>query len=323
MSIAMKAGRLAVLVTAVVAAAPATAAAQGAPGVATGGVTERTTTTVTLNGRVNPNGATTRYYFQYGTTRNYGATTVAEQTGTGTQPRQVKATISGLAPATEYHYRLIAENRFDIRRGEDRTFRTRPEPLGLTLGANPNPTKWNGSTTMLGVLSGTGNAGRQVVLQYQPWPYTAAFVNYGFPAVTDANGGFGFFIPNVTINTQTRVVLPNDPDVVSPNVLLQALARVQTDVRTKAYPRSKRVRFRGTVTPAIDGEQMQVQRLIDGTWEIVRTMRAKARRGNSSKYRKSMLVRKSGRYRIVANVSSGAYTSAPGREVRVRVRRGR
>ncbi len=323
MSIAMRAGRLAVLAAALVAAAPAAAAAQGAPGVGTGGVTDRTTTTVTLNGRVNPNGAVTRYYFQYGPDRNYGATTPVEQTGTGTEPRQVSAAISGLAPATEYHYRLIAEYRFDIRRGEDRTFRTRREPLGLSLGANPNPVPYNDPTTLSGVLTGTGNAGRQVVLQYQPWPYTAAFVPYGFPAVTDGNGAFGFFVANVTLNTQTRVVLPDDPEVVSPDVLLQALPRVKTKVRTKRYPKSKRVRFKGTVTPAIDKEQMQVQRLVDGTWEVVRTMRAKARKGNSSKYRKSMLVRSTGRYRIVANVASGAYTSAPGREVRVRVRRGR
>ena len=323
MSTATYAGRFAVLATALALTAPAAAQAAGAPAVTTGGVSDKATTQATLNGRVNPNGAPTRYYFQFGPNRTYGGTTVVTDAGSGTSPRKVSATITGLAPATTYHYRLIAENRFDIRRGEDRTFRTARVPLGLSLAANPNPVLFNDPTTLFGTLSGTGNVGRQVVLQYQPWPYTAPFANYGNVQLTDANGNFNFPVLNVTINTQTRVLLADKPDVMSPPVLLQALARVHTDVKTKKYPRSKRVRFSGTVKPAVDGEQMQVQRLVDGAWEVVRTMRAKHRKsGTSSSYSKSMLIKKTGRYRVLANIASGAYTSSAGREVKVRVRKG-
>jgi hypothetical protein len=303
-------------------AVPAAAQAAGAPNVTTGGVTARTTTTVTIHGRVDPNGAATRYYFQFGTTRAYGGTTTVTNAGSGASAKGVSAALTGLAPATRYHYRLIAENRFDIRRGEDKTFKTARQPLGLTLGANPNPVLANDPTTLSGTLSGTGNAGRQVVLQYQLWPYTAPYAQAGNPLITDANGAFAFPVPNVSINTQARVVLPDKPGVVSPVVLLQALARVRTDVKTKRYPRSKRVRFTGTVTPAVDGEQMQVQRLVGGTWEVVRTMRAKHRKGGtSSRFRKTMLIRETGRYRIFANIASGAYTSSAGREVKVKFHR--
>lgn len=318
MSTAMKAAGVAAVLALT---APAAAQAAGAPTVTTGGIAAKTTTSATLNGRINPNGAPTRYYFQYGTTRAYGDTTIVTAAGEGTAVKKVSAAISGLSPATTYHYRLIAENRFDIRRGEDRTFRTARVPLGLSLSATPNPVLVNDPTTLPGTLSGTGNAGRQVVLQYQPWPYTAPFAQYGNPLLTDAAGGFAFPVVAVTINTVARAVLVDNPDVVSNPVQLQALVRVKTDLATKRYPRSKRVRFTGTVTPAVDGEQMQVQRLTGGTWEVVRTMRAKHREsGTSSSYRKTFLIRKTGRYRVVASVSSGAYTSAPGRETTIKVK---
>jgi hypothetical protein len=220
-----------------------------------------------------------------------------------------------------YPYRIIAENRFDIRRGEDRTFKTRVEPLGLSLSATPNPVLWNDPMTVSGTLSGTNNAGRQVVLQYQQWPYTSGFLAYGNALLTDATGAFAFPLTNLGINTQARVVLPDKPAVASPVVLLEALVRVRTDVKTKRYRHSKRVRFSGTVTPAVDKEQMQIQRHTAGTWEVVRTMRAGHRKGGrSSSFRKSLLIRHTGRYRVFANVASGAYSPAAGREVKVRIR---
>jgi hypothetical protein len=301
--------------------APAAAQAAGAPVATTGGVSARTTTGVTLKGRVNPNGAATRYHFEYGISRQYGATTPRTPAGGNASTRRVSAAITGLAPATTYHYRIIAENRFDIRRGEDRTFRTRVEPLGLSLSASPNPVLWNDPMTVSGTLSGTNNAGRQVVLQYQQWPYTSGFLTYGNPLLTDAAGAFAFPLTNLGINTQARVVLPDKPAVASPVVLLEALVRVRTDVKTKRYRHSKRVRFSGTVTPAVDKEQMQIQRRTAGTWEVVRTMRARHRKGGrSSSFRKSLLIRHTGRYRVFANVASGAYSPAAGREVKVRIR---
>ena len=63
--------------------APATAAAAEKPVVITGGAANVQPTTVVLNGTVNPKGAETSYFFQYGTTRLYGLSTPATSAGAG------------------------------------------------------------------------------------------------------------------------------------------------------------------------------------------------------------------------------------------------
>ena len=48
----------------------------------------------------------------------------------GQPPRPVTADIGGLAPATTYHYRLVARNAKGVTRGAGSTFRTKRQPLG-------------------------------------------------------------------------------------------------------------------------------------------------------------------------------------------------
>jgi hypothetical protein len=98
--------------------APATAAAQ-TPSVTTDAA-QAGTTTATLNGTVDPNGVTTEYRFEYGTTTAYGLATPIQQAGSGSDPVQVQAIVSGLTASTTYHYRLVANGIA----GNDRTFRT-------------------------------------------------------------------------------------------------------------------------------------------------------------------------------------------------------
>ena len=64
----------------------------------------------------------------------------------------------------------------------------------LSLRSSPRPTRslFGGTVTVQGTLSGTGNADRAVVLQANPFPYTAGFQNVGNPELTTANGGFSF-----------------------------------------------------------------------------------------------------------------------------------
>ncbi|MBA4369916.1 MAG: hypothetical protein C0403_19990, partial [Desulfobacterium sp.] len=76
----------------------------------------------TLNGTVNPKGANTDYYFEYGTTTSYGSTTPKQDAGSGRTDLSVKASITGLIPQTDYHYRLVAINSEGRINGSDRTF---------------------------------------------------------------------------------------------------------------------------------------------------------------------------------------------------------
>ncbi|MEA2265387.1 MAG: hypothetical protein QOE27_970, partial [Solirubrobacteraceae bacterium] len=87
--------------------APAGALAVTAPVVATLGATSITPTTATLSGTVNPVGQATTYVFEYGTTTAYGQqTTPAQGAGAGLTDVPATATLTGLTPATTYHFRV-------------------------------------------------------------------------------------------------------------------------------------------------------------------------------------------------------------------------
>ena len=88
-------------------------------------------TTVTLSAQVNPDGATTTYHFEYGTTESYSQSTPETTlTGTLTEPDTATATITGLQPGTTYHYRVVAINAQSPTGtpGPDKTFMTNSAP---------------------------------------------------------------------------------------------------------------------------------------------------------------------------------------------------
>ncbi|MBC8417953.1 MAG: hypothetical protein H8E10_05105 [Desulfobacterales bacterium] len=94
------------------------------PTVTTGSVTSLTSTSAKLNGTLNPNGVSTTYYFEYGTTTSYGTSTTSTSAGSGTSAISVNAAISGLIPDTTYNYRLVATNSDGTSYGGNKTFRT-------------------------------------------------------------------------------------------------------------------------------------------------------------------------------------------------------
>jgi len=83
-----------------------------------------TTTAAALNAKVNPNGLSTTCYFEYGTTAAYGSSTGEIDAGSGTNPALVSKGISGLAPGTTYHFRLLATNSIGTATGPDQVFTT-------------------------------------------------------------------------------------------------------------------------------------------------------------------------------------------------------
>lgn len=95
-----------------------------APVVSTGSASAVSETEATLNGTVNPSEQETSYFFEYGTTTAYGLKTAETPAGSGTSPLAKSATVSGLTPATTYHFRLAAKNATGTSHGLDRTFHT-------------------------------------------------------------------------------------------------------------------------------------------------------------------------------------------------------
>ena len=107
----------------------------GEPVVKTNAVTNLGTSTVTLNGRLDPHGADTTYWFEYTTDSLLGRLTGTQSINTMSTPSQsmngadaaigVKADISGLDRNTKYYYRMIAQNQYGTVEGSVVSFRTK------------------------------------------------------------------------------------------------------------------------------------------------------------------------------------------------------
>ena len=102
-----------------------------------------------LSARLNPRNADTDWHFEYGPDTSYGestpiATAIAPAFDPGldnpfdpdTRTTTIAASLSGLQPATTYHYRLVADNGTSpAAQSADRTFTTAPPAPTATTGA--------------------------------------------------------------------------------------------------------------------------------------------------------------------------------------------
>jgi hypothetical protein len=309
-----------VVIAAALLCAPATAAAAEKPVVTTGAASSIEPTTVVLNGTVTPNGADTTYYFQFGTSSLYGSVTPAGTVTAGSGRVKVTAAVGGLAPVTTYHYRLVAQNAQGVARGGHRTFKTKPQPLGFSLAATPNPVGAGGATTLTGQLTGTNSDDRRIQVKSNPWPYTQGFLPFGNQIVTNADGTFSLPVLSVPVNTQFIVELVGRPEVVSTPLLVGTTLRVTRRVKVQRGERRGKLRFRGRIMPAVDGEQVLIQklRLSDGAWVNVAETFARNGGDSFSRYRKTIRQRRGGRYRVLVTVDEGTYSPSASRSIRRR-----
>ena len=307
--------------TTLAAVLPTTSAGAAAPEVTTAPAEAIQPGGARLAGRVDPNGEVTSYAFEYGTTRRFGSRTPDASAGRGTSARRVTTVVSGLRPNTVYFFRLVASNPSGVRSGQTRSFRTKPQPLGLQVAATPNPVIFGGSATVTGTLTGTGNAGRQVQLQQRAFPYTSPFADVGNPQVTSDTGAFAFPLLALAQTSQLRVRTVQG-GVVSPVITLGVAVDVGTRVSDKRVKRGRRVRFSGTIRPARPGAQFAVQkRTRDGRWVVVAGGITRGGSTTSSTFSKRVKVTRTARYRIFVSIVDGNLVSGLGREIRVRARR--
>jgi hypothetical protein len=297
--------------------APAAAQA-AAPAATTGGVTRVTPTSATLTGSVDPNGTSTTYAFQWGTTRSLGQETPRTGAGRGANPVPAVADLTGLQPQQTIFYRLVARNADGTARGAIRSFRTQPEPTGLTVAAAPDPVVFGSQTVFTGRLAGVSNTGQQVVLEQRPFPYTAEFTATGLTATTDATGAFAFAPTAPTLTTQYRAFAPRR-EVRSPITTVEVALRIGTAVTGTRVRRGARLKFYGSVRPARPGAQVGIQkRTRDGRWVTVAGATARGTEGGASTYRRTIRPPRGGTYRVFVAVPGGDVVSAAGREIAVR-----
>ena len=84
------------------------------------------TSEVKLGALADPGGLPTTYRFEYGTTSAYGQSTPFPEgsVGEGLSAHTIWAAVSGLAPGTTYHYRVVETNELGTAVGSDQTFTT-------------------------------------------------------------------------------------------------------------------------------------------------------------------------------------------------------
>jgi DNA-binding beta-propeller fold protein YncE len=83
-----------------------------------------TATDAVLGATINPQGSPTTYHFDYGPTSAYGSSTQESGAIGGNTDHAANQQIVGLAPATTYHFRIVAKNQFATVASPDVTFTT-------------------------------------------------------------------------------------------------------------------------------------------------------------------------------------------------------
>jgi hypothetical protein len=145
----------------------------------TGDATGIISTGATLNGTVNANNASTTVTIEYGLTTAYGTTATADESPVaGTTNTAVSKGISGLAPNTTYHYRVVAVNAAGTINGVDKSFTTAAIAPMATTGA---ATVISSTGAMLNGTVNANNASTTVTFEY------GLTTGYGSTATADVS----------------------------------------------------------------------------------------------------------------------------------------
>ena len=184
------------------------AVADGAPGI--GGPSVGTGTansyaqsvsslSATLLGGVYPNGLDTTYWWEYGTSSAYGQQTAAIDVGSGRAPVSLTTTLTGLAPRTIYHYRLVAQNSLGTSYGYDYALTT----------AVPPP-----ANTSLPTVTGLARQGQTLIAIVGSWTPAQTSFTYQWQrdtgsGFTDVPGavGYNYLLGSADLNASVRVVV--------------------------------------------------------------------------------------------------------------------
>jgi len=94
-------------------------------------------TSFTLAASVDPQGADTLVFFDYGLTAGYGTTEAHAVTQSGTGPRGITRIVTGRSCGTQYHYRARAQNSGGTTNGANVTFTTSPCGTPPTIFTHP------------------------------------------------------------------------------------------------------------------------------------------------------------------------------------------
>ena len=109
---------------------------QGPPEVATAPAFAIGPSSASVGGTVDPNGRSTGWWIEYGTSTKYGSRTDTRSAGAGASAVGVSLRLERLRAGVEYHFRVVAASDLGAVRGADRSFRTDPAPSVSTGGVD-------------------------------------------------------------------------------------------------------------------------------------------------------------------------------------------
>jgi hypothetical protein len=284
-----------------------------APTVATGHARDVTQTSATLSGTVNPQGESTSYVFDYGTSTAYGSQTAVASAGAGTKAISVTQSLTGLAPGTTYHYRLAATNANGTTTGHDVSFKTAGVPAAITVAAVPTTITFGQLTSLSGRVLPPRPSHVTATLQSAPsavgpWSTDAT-------AVTTSSGAYSFPRQAPSSNTYYRVL---SDGATSPAAFVTVRFRVGLRVSRRHPARGSVVRFFGRVGPAHFWHRVMIQQLgPHGRWHTIK--RTRLIRAHGAFYSARVKIERTGSYRVVVgpDADHAAGTSAT---VRIGVR---
>lgn len=264
--------------------------------------------TATINAAVNPRGAETSYYLQYGPSLTYGFQTQALSVGGGTAEVKVSVALTGLQADTTFHYRLVAVNSAGTAIGPDRAFITKKIPLTLTVTVAPNPDPFGTPLSVSGNLAGSENANQELVLQYDPYPYKQGFLDLGRPELSDATGDFSFTVPSLAGSAQLRVAALGPPTVYGPVSTERVSAHVVLHLHATRRPGF--YRLYGSVAPALPGAHVAFQRAgSDGRPVNLSGTISKSAGIHRSRFARTLALHLRGRYRAAVQSTTPALLS--------------
>jgi hypothetical protein len=106
-------------------------------GITNGRIQEAGADSATLTAQINPNGQSTTYHLEYGTDTSYGQSTPeSPPIGADNTNHPIRLTLTGLAPGTTYHWRVVATSAAGIARGSDHLFATHASTPAVAPCAN-------------------------------------------------------------------------------------------------------------------------------------------------------------------------------------------
>jgi hypothetical protein len=288
----------------------------GSPIVETGSVTQVRGTSAVLNATVDPHGAATTYYFQYGATIAYGKQTTPASIPAGAVKIKISQPVTGLLIG--FHYRIVATNTATTIAGvgKDRAYAPKSTSPKFVVDKPEEPTIFGGSYSVTGKLTGAGNTNRRIELQSSPYPFLEAFEDTGVASATNSLGGFSLRAANLSVNTQFRV-RTLDPRPLYSSIVTEKVA-VKVTLKVRSSGTTGLVRLYGTVTPAQVGARVsfQLRKAIretksEKTTKFATQFSTADKRATKSFSRFSSIVRVSttGRYRAYVQLEKGPLSS--------------